>query len=427
MEGQSFQPEDYRYRAFISYSRADTKAVDDLFERMQKFRTPKSLRRSQGDYGSPSRRVKLFLDRRSIQAGGTVSKRLLDALESSAFLIVICSLSSKESKWVNMEVEAFLEMASPDRILPVFLRENTEQSLEDVMPEGLLRLGDECPIGADLLIDGGAESVSQNILGAMLGFAQDQIAQEQERADRRQRTIERTALSSLTILSVGVAIATFIAYSEARKSEEALNASFAAFRQSTPFVGNLLNHGRITTDEASAFATELQGVLSTLGTSNIRNQELRYAWGQISTQASNLYYQSGRADLRASTSESAYEILLSFQNDADSQPKILICNAALEATWALNEIGKTERALEIADNCLAIATSELDYLVGESVDGALLAIHIVRAQLTRASIYNRIEAYSSALAVLDAVEKSDVWNLLVTQWFTVSRCCRSIG
>ena len=40
---RDFDPSDYGYRAFISYSRRDSEFVDDLYKRLTRYRVPRSL------------------------------------------------------------------------------------------------------------------------------------------------------------------------------------------------------------------------------------------------------------------------------------------------------------------------------------------------------------------------------------------------
>ncbi len=218
----SFDPSAFSYRAFISYSRADTEIVNDLYARLTRFRAPSSLRSTSGAYGSPPRSFRVFLDRMSIEAGGSVPDAIKRKLDESAFLVVICSKAARDSFWVSEEIKYFLSIASADRILPVLVRDSVDDPIESILPQPLIDLGDEMPIGADLIVDGGMVSVRDKIIGGLLGIAQDRIAREQERADRRalrRRSVALAAISILFVLSTLAGIAAWNARNDALLAE----------------------------------------------------------------------------------------------------------------------------------------------------------------------------------------------------------------
>ena len=218
----SFDPSGFSYRAFISYSRADTELVNDLYARLTRFRAPSSLRKTRGAYGPPPRSFRVFLDRMSIEAGGSVPDAIKRKLDESAFLVVICSKAARDSFWVSEEIRYFLSIASADRILPVLIRDSVDDPIESILPQPLIELGDDMPIGADLIVDGGMASVRDKIIGGLLGIAQDRIAREQERADRqalRRRSVALAAISILFVLSTLAGIAAWNARNDALLAE----------------------------------------------------------------------------------------------------------------------------------------------------------------------------------------------------------------
>lgn len=393
-----FVPKDYAYRAFISYSRADTKIVDDLFSRLQKFRTPNALVKREGAYGRPQKRVKVYLDRRSAEAGDTVSKRLIKALESSAFLIVVCTPSSQASKWVNLEVDAFLDMADPSRILPVFLRESVDQPLEDVMPEGLRNLGDRCPIGADLLIDGGPESVSHKILGGMLGFAQDQIAQEQERADRRRRRLERTALSLIAALGVSAAIAGWGAYRQAIEAQRSLTFALDTLNQTTPMTNELVGNGQIRTDQAANIAKPIADRFMSAAQQGGLSADLKFGVGQVLTKAAEIYESVGNRDAQRDTAESALYLLDAFDGDVGSSAPMAYCDASFQLASAAQSIGEIETGFRALDECDRRSLGEISFLKNrqrnsEAID---LVQRAVSSRLRSAELHLRLNQFAEA-------------------------------
>lgn len=216
-----FQPGNFGYRVFISYARADSEFVDELFGLLNTYRTPRPLMKRRGRYGLPPWSFRVFLDRKGAEAGGTVSARIREKLEDSAFLVVVCSKSSVDRPWVNEEIAIFSEVAGPERIVPVLLRENRDTPLEEVVPPALLALGSGTPMGADVALDG-MRAVRDKVLGAVLGFAQDQIAREQDIQDARARRRTRAVLTTISVLLVVVVIAAMYAFHQRDEAEARL-------------------------------------------------------------------------------------------------------------------------------------------------------------------------------------------------------------
>ncbi|MEL6830234.1 MAG: toll/interleukin-1 receptor domain-containing protein, partial [Pseudomonadota bacterium] len=329
-EAVGFNPRGYKYDAFISYAHADKGIVDDLYNRLQKYRAPKSLQKEKGDFGPPPKRLRLFMDRRSAQTGETVSDRLMTALESSAFLIVMCSVNSSESKWVGIETQAFLERAGSRRILPVFIREDKDQAIASVLTPALRQLGDRLPFGADLIIDGGPEAVSHKLIGGLIGVPQDRVAREQEKADKRQRRIERTALVTISGLAVGAATAGWFAYDQAQKARATLRISLNALDQTTPFASRMVSEGRIKLADVAPWKTELDSVFGSYEAQQLESlPDVRYSLGQVMLASSSLSASMGSEKERLLAARRAQDLLETFKDDIGPTPQLLLCDAYL--------------------------------------------------------------------------------------------------
>src|SRR5688500_12615247 len=100
-----------RYRAFLSYSRADERVATWLHRGLDGFRTPRQLIGLKGALGPvPEKLHPIFRDRTDMPSGGELTTRVAAVLEDSERLIVLCSPAAAQSVWVNREVEAFLAL-----------------------------------------------------------------------------------------------------------------------------------------------------------------------------------------------------------------------------------------------------------------------------------------------------------------------------
>ena len=106
-----------RYRAFISYCRADAACAEWLHRALERYRIPVQLRRS---HAVPAGLFPIFRDREEFAAAGDLHAGIIDALGRSDALIVICSPHAAVSRWVDEEVRCFRRLA-PDRPVLVLI------------------------------------------------------------------------------------------------------------------------------------------------------------------------------------------------------------------------------------------------------------------------------------------------------------------
>ncbi|UTW45254.1 TIR domain-containing protein [bacterium SCSIO 12696] len=123
----------YLYRAFISYRHtdADRKWAKWLMHSLETYRTPKTLIKK----GIAQRVGRLFRDDDEIPASSDLGSQLEEALRNSEFLLVICSPNTPSSHWVRREITLFQEMGRGDRIIPLLV----EGEPEDSFPSELLQ------------------------------------------------------------------------------------------------------------------------------------------------------------------------------------------------------------------------------------------------------------------------------------------------
>ena len=124
----------YVYDAFISYRHAelDKYAAELLHRQLESFRLPGNLARQRKDGRTRINRV--FRDKDELPLTNNLEDPILQALQSSEFLIVICSPRLRESLWCRKEIETFISMHGREKILAVLI----EGEPEDSFPEELL-------------------------------------------------------------------------------------------------------------------------------------------------------------------------------------------------------------------------------------------------------------------------------------------------
>jgi WD40 repeat protein len=104
-----------KYKAFISYSHNDEEFGSWLHRELEKYKIPKRLYESYPDL--PKSLYPIFRDRYELDAGDILGEEIPKALKNSNALVIICSKSSSNSKWVNKEIIDFKMMHGEDNII----------------------------------------------------------------------------------------------------------------------------------------------------------------------------------------------------------------------------------------------------------------------------------------------------------------------
>src|ERR1700685_4667185 len=97
-----------KYRAFISYSHADSRWASWLHASLEKYRPPKPLIGAMTERGAVRKRLAQILRERDGLAGITDLGTLINAaLADSDCQVVSGSPSAAKAKWVNEEILAY--------------------------------------------------------------------------------------------------------------------------------------------------------------------------------------------------------------------------------------------------------------------------------------------------------------------------------
>lgn len=121
---------DIHYNAFISYRHhpSDIRVATEIHRALERFHIPKAVRKNQKG------QMKLFRDKDELPITSNLSDNITLALENSDYLIVICSTHTRESMWVQREIETFLKTHTYDQVLTVLV----DGDPYDTIPEILL-------------------------------------------------------------------------------------------------------------------------------------------------------------------------------------------------------------------------------------------------------------------------------------------------
>jgi hypothetical protein len=109
--------ENYKYKAFISYSHSDEKWASWLHKSLETYKVPKPIVGNETAMGEiPPRLAPVFRDRDELPSATNLGELLTESLRASATQIVICSPAAAQSRWVNEEIICFKRLGRSNRI-----------------------------------------------------------------------------------------------------------------------------------------------------------------------------------------------------------------------------------------------------------------------------------------------------------------------
>jgi len=215
---------EYKYKAFISYRHIepDMQAAEKLQKLLEAYKPPKSL-------GVKKENWRIFRDVSELQSSSDLSEIIKNAIESSEYLIVICSPQYTESKWCLQELTRFRELHDNKNTNIITLLVNGDP--RESFPEELTyaevtttnEKGEEVtvkvdvePLAANIVADNIKDSMKKlnteylRIAAPLLGCDFNDLYQREKRreAARRRRIFGGVSgiLSLISIISVASAV-----------------------------------------------------------------------------------------------------------------------------------------------------------------------------------------------------------------------------
>ena len=120
---------DIHYNAFISYRHhpEDIRVATQIHRLLEHYRIPRALRKQNQGI------TRLFRDKEELPITSNLSDDINRALENSDYLIVICSTHTRESSWVQREIETFLTTHDRSKILTVLVNGDPYDTIPEIL------------------------------------------------------------------------------------------------------------------------------------------------------------------------------------------------------------------------------------------------------------------------------------------------------
>lgn len=175
------QPKEYF--AFISYKREDEKWAKWLQQKLEHYKFPTNLN---GRTDLPKHIRPVFKDTSELSAG-VLAEEIKAALDQSKYLIVICSPNASRSKWVNKEVQLFIDSGRANRIIPFIIdgTPNCADSEKECFPLAIRELPEAKELlGVDIR-EMGRDVAAVKVVAHMFGLNFDTLWQRHEKENKR--------------------------------------------------------------------------------------------------------------------------------------------------------------------------------------------------------------------------------------------------
>lgn len=233
-----------RYSAFISYNHRDRRWAAWLHRELERYRLPKALIGRETLLGPLERRLPpVFQDREELAASSDLANSVCQALQEAHSLIVICSTSGAQSRWVNEEVREFAALGRREQIQCLIVPEpgNSDQLVGpgEIFPPALLEFGGE-PLAADARKTGdGKRAAFLKLVAGIVGVRYDELRQREQARRHKRLLAVATAASIGLLLMAGLTVFAFISRADAVRQRDIARQQTLAAQRTTAFVKSL--------------------------------------------------------------------------------------------------------------------------------------------------------------------------------------------
>jgi len=221
-----------RYRAFLSYSHADTAWAKWLHAALEGFRIDKDLVGRNTPLGPVPKTLRpIFRDREDFSGGHALTDATVAALDASSALIVLCSPVAAGRPAVNEEVRLFRSRNSDRPVIPVVVDgvfpDNFPPALRyAIASDGTVTDQPVTILGPDLRESGDGKLLGlAKVVAGLIGVSSDDIFRRAERARRRRNRFWAGLAGVFLLLAVGTTVSAVYAWHQLKTNEAFLNAS----------------------------------------------------------------------------------------------------------------------------------------------------------------------------------------------------------
>jgi tetratricopeptide (TPR) repeat protein len=417
----------FKYLAFLSYSHRDKAWGKWLHAALEGYRVDKDLVGRDTPTGSVPKTLRpIFRDREDFSAGHSLTEQTIAALEASNFLIVICSPSAAQSKYVNEEVRRFKMLTRGERVIPVIVGGEPGDPAHECFPpslrykvetDGHITGEREEPIAADARPQGdGKEIAKQKVVAGLIGLGLDEIVRRAERARRRRNRFWVALAGVFLLFAVAASGSAAYAWQQLKTNEAFLNATL---KRATDIIDEAVAQAEkynVPRAATLSLLIKAEGLFDDMAQFGRPTPELRYRKALMLIQFARNYQILGDTDKQFARANEAYRLLagLAAEKPDDATYQHDLSSAYTEVGDVLKARGNLSEALQayrdglakierLAEAYPSYAALQRDLSVSQGRVGDVL---VAQGNLTEA-----LQAYRDGLAITTRLTKDYPGNV----------------
>ena len=432
-------PADFKYRAFISYSHADTRETRWLHRQLEGFKIDRDLvGRATPSGPIPHTLRPIFRDRDDFTAGHTLSDQTLAALDASAALVVMCSPASAKSQYVNEEIRLFKSRHPGRPVIPVIVAGRPGNGDAECFPPALrFQLGADGTItpspaevlAADIREDGDGRALAvAKVVARLLNLNTDDIFRRAERERRRRSRNWIAGLSAVAVSLAGLAVWAEVNRREAvaQRKEAVRNfalAKGAADSLVVDIAQGLRNVEGMRSETVAKILGTARSTIDKLAEAAPGNVELQssrmamlYAFGETLTVQSDL--PNALENYRTAL---AIAERLAKSNPGNSELQRVVAASHHKIGDVLRLQGNLPAAMDSFQAVLAITEALARSNSGSQMDQSNLSIayqDIGNVLAERSDLSGALERHLAARAIAEKLANADPGNIDLQRWLS---------
>ncbi len=314
------EPVAFKYRAFISYSHADTSWAKWLHRGVEGFRIDKDLVGRKTERGAVPKSLRpVFRDRDDFTAGHTLTEQTLAALDASEALIVICSPAAAKSHYVNEEIRLFKSRHPKRPVIPLIVAGTPGDAELECFPQALkFKVDGKGRIGkkrlellaADAREEGDGKPLAlAKVIAGLLDVTSDEVFRRAERERRGKARVRNGVIGVLAFLSVAAMGSAAYAWQQLKTNEAFL---YATLKTATEFVDEAVAQAErfgVPRTATLSLLTKAEGLFDNMAMLGKPTPELRYQKAWMLIQFANNYQALGDTTKWHERAETARQML----------------------------------------------------------------------------------------------------------------------
>lgn len=239
----------YTNIAFISYKREDEKWARWLQKKLEHYKLPAEIRKQNPNMDFAENPRHVFKDTTDL-SGGVLAKVIKDGLDSSKYLIVICSPRAAKSEWVCKEVQDFIDSGREEFIIPFIIEGEpyADNSENECFPEALKMLAGERELLGVNINENGRDMAAVKVVARLFELKFDVLWNRFQREEKRRKHWLIGSLFGAVIFLATILVGGIWSYNEIRRTNQKM----------------LVNQSRFVAEKATQIANDGDSYLATL-------------------------------------------------------------------------------------------------------------------------------------------------------------------